>query len=109
MKKYYENERIRKITQSVVTAIQAVLVILAATFMLLFVTTGAGSNSPDYSVTAIVVTVIFCAYYLAQLIFAAATYIYTPKRNSFDVAFLTVSVLLLPIACGIYGLIIWLM
>ena len=109
MKKYYENERIRKITQSVITAVQAVLAVLAVTFMLLFVTTGAGSNSPDYSVTAIVFAVIFCAYYLVELFFAVTTYIYTPKRNSFDAAFLAVSVLLLPLACGIYGLIIWLM
>lgn len=109
MTKYYENERIRKITQSVITAVQAVLAVLAVTFMLLFVTTGAGSNSTDFSVTAIVFTVIFCAYYLVELFFAVATYIYTPKRNSFDAAFLTVSILLLPIACGIYGMIIWLM
>ena len=109
MKKYYENGRIRKIAQSVIMAVQAVLAVLAVTFMLLFVTTGAGGNSPDYSVTAIVFAVIFCAYYLVELFFAAATYIYTPKRNPFDVAFLTVSVLLLPLACGIYGLTIWLM
>ncbi len=109
MKKYYENERIRKITQSVVTAIQAVLAILAVTFMLLFVTTGAGSNSPNYSVTTIVVTVIFCAYYLAQLFFAITTFMRTAKKAACDNVFITASIALLPIACGIYGLIIWLM
>lgn len=109
MKKYYENERIRKITQWVITAVQAVLAILAVTFMLLFVTTGAGSNSPDYSVAAIVFAVLFCAYYLAQLAFSATTYRRTVKRIAADSVFLAISVALLPIACGIYGLIIWLM
>ena len=106
MKKYYDNDNIRAITQSAITSIQVVLMVLSITFMYLFVSTGAGSNSPDYSVVAIFSTVLWCAYYLTQAAFAIVTFAHTKKKNMKDITFIVLSIAMLPLGCAIYGILL---
>lgn len=104
--KYYENAKYREKVQIILSAVELVLAALAVTFMYLFVSTGAGSNTPDYSVAAIVFTFVFCAYYLVQGAFAIVTFSKTSNKNPIDKIFLSISVAILPLACGIYGIMV---
>lgn len=109
MKTYLKNYIARKTIQFIMTGIQIVFMVIAIIFMYLFVSSGTGKETPNYAVIAIVFTIIWCAYYLVQLIFASATYNKTVTRSKLDLAFLIVSVTLLPFGCAIYGILIALM
>ncbi len=107
MEKYYADLKLRAKIQMITTAVLLVLMSLAIAFMYLFVSTPSGKpNARDFSVTAIVFTVIFCICYLVQGIFAIATYVSTADRKPLDKVFVAVNVLILPLACGIYGILI---
>lgn len=106
MNSYFCNSIKRKIAQLVSIVVQAVLMLLSITFMYLFVSTGAGDDSRDYSLCAIIFTVIFCADYLAQLTFAIITNGKITNKNKLDKAFLILSAIMLPLGAGIYGILL---
>lgn len=104
MKKYFEEHELRKNVQRFCCVLLIILCALAIAFLTLFVTTPAPSKN-NFSVAAIVLTIICCVHYLLQLVFAAITYRKTHPKFSHDKTFVSVSVLALPVATAIYTII----
>lgn len=100
---YYESQQYRSKVQLTISIIQAVLMLLAVTFMALFVGTPAPSTR-NFSVVAIVFSLLWGAYYFAQIIFAAVTYGKTAIKGKYDVMFLVGSIAYFPVACALYAI-----
>ncbi len=105
MKNYLENATLRRKTQIVLCAVQAVLAVLAITFMTLFVTTSAPSEK-DFSLCAIIFSIVWGVDYFAQLVFASITHRKLSDRNKRDKLFLWISILFVAAVVAIYGIIV---
>ncbi len=105
MKNYLENATLRRKMQIILCIVQAVLGVLAITFMTLFVTTPAPSEK-DFSLCAIIFGFVWGIDYLAQLVFACATNGKIVQKDNRDKLFLWVSILFVAAVVGIYGIIV---
>jgi len=105
MKRYYGDASVRKITQAALSSVQALFMVLSLIFMTLFVTTPAPSEA-DFSVAAMVFTVVWCCYYLLQVAFAVITFVKTTAKAKLDIAFLITSLLWLAVGVGLFRLIL---
>lgn len=105
MKKYLENATLRRKTQICLCVVQAVLAVLAITFMTLFVTTAAPSEK-DFSLCAIIFPIVWGVVYLAQLVFAGVTHRKISDKNKFDKMFLLFSIVFVAVVVAIYGIIV---
>lgn len=101
MVNYYNREFYRAKVQLALCITQAVLAVLAILFMFLFVSTPVPSDA-NYGAGAIVTSIVWGAFYVAQVIFATATYIKTHNKTKRDVAFVGGSVAFLPAAVLVY-------
>ncbi len=105
MKNYLEDHEMRKEVQLFCCVLQSLLCALTIVFLSLFVATPAPSER-NFSVVAIVFTIICCVHYLMQFVFAVVTYKKTHPKFSHDKTFVSASVLALPVAIAIYTLIL---
>ncbi|MBQ8772191.1 MAG: helix-turn-helix transcriptional regulator [Clostridia bacterium] len=93
----------RKKVYFISTAIQAVLGILAITFMLLFLSMSGLNFAP---ILAIAFTITLVVAYIAQIIIVSVIYYNTSHKHKIDKLFLVVSILFLPLCALIYALLI---
>lgn len=105
MKNYLENATLRRRMQIVLCIVQTVLAVLAITFMTLFVTTPAPSEK-NFSICAIVFSIVWGVAYFAQLAFTCITHKKVIDKNQHDKLFWWISILFAAAVVAIYGIIV---